>query len=179
MKNITIETTRVTMKSPVGMIDTSDILNAINNRETLEYLSEVPFDYTEDNAISFLTFLTKTEESEMMLQLGIFEKENNEFIGMMSLESINYNSKSCEIGYWFAKKYTGKGIALEAARNIVEFAFDSLKLNTINAYVIKEHIKSISLLERLGFIQKELLINNEENKGVLVDRYLYVISKKR
>ena len=38
-------------------------------------------------------------------------------------------------------------------------------MKSINAFVITEHKKSIALLERLGFIRKELLENDTENKA--------------
>ena len=46
-------------------------------------------------------------------------------------------------------------------------------MKSVNAFVITEHEKSIALLERLGFVRKELLKNDTENKGKEVDRYWY------
>ena len=46
-------------------------------------------------------------------------------------------------------------------------------MKSINAFAITEHKKSIALLEGLGFVRKELLKNNTENKGEEVDRYWY------
>ena len=177
MKDLILETDRIVMKSPVGIININDILKAINDRETLQFLSSAPSDYTEDTANSFLNYLRMADESKSRYELGMFYKESNLFIGMVSLGDINYNENSCELGFWLPKNFTGKGIAYESTKELVEFTFKSLKMNFIYAYVIKEHKKSIVLLDRLGFIQKELLLNNEENKGVMVDRYLYVLEK--
>ncbi|WBW96844.1 GNAT family N-acetyltransferase [Oceanirhabdus sp. W0125-5] len=176
MKNIILETERVVMKSPIGMVDSNDILSAINNKQTLQFLSSAPSEYTLETAESFLDYLKSVEASEHMLELGVFEKETNSFVGMMTIEDINYDNHSCELGYWLSKEYTGKGIAYESAKELIDFVCNSLGMKVIKAYVIKEHRKSISLLEKLGFIQKELLLNNEENKGVMVDRYLYVLN---
>ena len=175
MKDLVIETDRITMKSTAGRVNAKDIVNAIDDRETLEFLSSVPFEYTEDNANDFLAFLRNVEDSKETIQLGMFHKEYGTFIGMVTLENIDYDNHSCELGYWISKRYTGRGMAYEAASKVVQFAFSSLKMRVIKAYVIKEHKKSISLLERLGFQQKQLLLNNEENKGVMVDRYLYTL----
>ena len=45
------------------------------------------------------------------------------------------------------------------------------------AFVIKEHDKSMALLERLGFEKKELRTANEINDGVLVDQYRFLFEK--
>ena len=118
-----------------------------------------------------LDFLSKTEDSEKRLELGAFEKLSGQFIGMITLENIDCNSFSCDLGYWISKPNTGKGLAFEGSTQLIQFAYDKLKIKRIDAFVIKEHIKSIALLERLGFEKMELLLENEENDGVLVDRY--------
>lgn len=177
MRGIVINTERLTLKSPVKIVNSSEVLMAINNTETLKYLSSAPKKYTLENAQSFLDFLSKTEDSEKRLELGAFEKLSGQFIGMITLENIDCNSFSCDLGYWISKPNTGKGLAFEGSTQLIQFAYDKLKIKRIDAFVIKEHIKSIALLERLGFEKMELLLENEENDGVLVDRYKYSFIK--
>lgn len=153
-------------------------MTAINCKETLEFLSSAPKNYSIENAKSFLNFLSKVEDSERTLQLGAFDKESNQFIGMITLENIDFKDSSCELGYWISKPFTGKGIAFEGCKMLIKYAFSKLGMQRIDAFVIKEHIKSIALLERLGFIQIELIILNEENDGALVDRYKYSFDKQ-
>lgn len=177
MKNVVINTDRLILKSPVDLVKPEDILTAINYKETLQYLSSAPKDYSIEHAKSFLKFLSNVEDSERMLELGVFEKSCGRFTGMITLENINYDDLSCELGYWISKPFTGKGIAFEGSKMLIEFAFDTLKMQRIDAFVIKEHLKSIALLERLEFKQIDLLIDNEKNDGVLVDRYKYSLAK--
>lgn len=46
-------------------------------------------------------------------------------------------------------------------------------MERIFAFVICEHIKSISLLSRLGFKKVKFLPQDTENKGKPVDRYMF------
>ena len=64
----------------------------------------------------------------------------------------------------------------ECANALVQYAINELGMKYINAFVVTEHKKSIALLERLGFIRRELLQNDTENKGIVVDRYWYQLS---
>ena len=64
-----------------------------------------------------------------------------------------------------------KDVILKSER--VEMKKDELQMKSVNAFVITEHEKSITLLERLGFVRKELLEKDTENKGKEVDRYWY------
>lgn len=177
MKQVILETERLILKSPLNVVTPMDIVNAIDHEETKKYLSSVPSIYTEETAKSFLGYLTAVKDSQETIQLGIFEKISERFIGMVTLESINHKDSSCELGYWISKDFTGKGLAFEAAYKMLEYAVKDLGIKTVKAYVIKEHEKSIGLLKRLGFKEKELLVNNVENKGQLVDRFLYVLNK--
>lgn len=178
MRNVILNSERLILKSPIGNVNPEEILAAINYKETLQFLSLAPKNYSIENAKSFLDFISKVEDSERTLQLGVFKREDEQFIGMITLENIDHEDSSCELGYWISKPFTGKGIAFEGCRVLIEYAFSKLCMQRIEAFVIKEHIKSISLLERLGFNQIELLIDNEENDGVLVDRYKYSLDKR-
>ena len=77
------------------------------------------------------------------------------------------------MGYWLNKEYVGKGYMTECVKTILKYAKNELQMKSVNAFVITEHEKSIALLERLGFVRKELLKNDTENKGKEVDRYWY------
>ena len=130
-------------------------------------------EYTEENALDFMGFLKYTETSDEELELGIFDTKTNNFIGMCTLENISREYSVCELGYWLDKKYVGKGYMTECVKAIIQYARNELHMKSINAFVIVEHQKSIALLERLGFVRKELLKNDTENKGKEVDRYWY------
>ena len=174
MDNVILKTERTEMKFPLPFITSEMIVKAINDKETIVFMDAVPaMEYTEENARSFMEFLNDTRESDEELELGIFESETNQFIGMCTLENINREYSVCELGYWLEKSYVGKGYMTECVKAIIQYAKDELHMKSINAFVITEHKKSIALLERLGFIRKELLENDTENKGEEVDRYWY------
>lgn len=179
MKDVIIESERLVLKSPLNIINAEQLLKTINHTETLQYLAAAPKNYTIDSAKRFLSYLNKKIESPNSLELGAFIKSNNEYIGMITLVNINMNEHVCELGYWISKPFTGKGLAIEGCQKLIQYAFNDLKIKRIDAFVIRENMKSISLLERLGFKQIELLINNTENDGVLVDRYKYSLEKQR
>ena len=108
-------------------------------------------DYMIEHAESFLSFLNTVQDSKSTYQLGVFRKGTSKFIGMVTLENIDYKSKSCELGYWLSYKYTGRGLAFEATTELMKFAIDELTIKHFDAYVVTENIDSIKLLEKLGF----------------------------
>ena len=177
MNNVVLKTDRTEMRFPLPFITPQMIVEAIGDVDTIEFMDAVPsMNYTEENAERFMDFLKYTAESEEELELGIFDSETNKFIGMCTLENINREYCVCELGYWLSKAYVGKGYMTECVKAIIQYAKKELQMKSVNAFVITEHKKSIALLERLGFVRKELLLKDTENKGKKVDRYWYKLN---
>lgn len=174
MNNVILKTERMELKFPLPFITPQIVVEAIGDKETVEFMDAVPtMEYTEEDAINFMNYLKYTEKSDEDLELGIFDMKTRKFIGMCTLENINRENCVCELGYWLEKSYVGNGYMTECAKAVIQYAKNELNMKALNAFVITEHLKSIALLERLGFIRKELLKNDTENKGKVVDRYWY------
>lgn len=179
MNNVVLKTERTEMRFPLPFVTPKIIVEAIDDEDTIKFIDAVPsMKYTEENAVSFMDFLRYTAKSGEELELGIFDAATNKFIGMCTLENINREYCVCELGYWLSKAYVGKGYMTECVKAIIQYAKNELQMKSVNAFVITEHKKSIALLERLGFVRKELLPNDTENKGKVVDRYWYKLHLK-
>ena len=55
------------------------------------------------------------------------------------------------MGYDLKPTFQGKGIMSEALNSIVEYGFNELKLERIEAFTNKQNEHSVKLLERNGF----------------------------
>lgn len=56
-----------------------------------------------------------------------------------------------DLGFAFLPAYRGQGFALEAARGVLGFVRDELKLKRLAAIVNPDNTSSVKLLEKLGF----------------------------
>ena len=105
------------------------------------------------------------EESELMLQsilaqyrkhqlgrLAIIRKEDNQFIGWagIKLEENVRDFAYYDLGYRLKKQFWGQGIATEAAKALLEYGFQNLKLETINAAAEEDHTASNKVLNKIG-----------------------------
>ncbi len=80
----------------------------------------------------------------------VVHKEDNCIIGFTGLKYIP-DMDVVDLGYRFARKYWGQGIATEASIAALDFGFNELELEKIVAYIIPENIGSQKVLEKLGF----------------------------
>lgn len=65
-------------------------------------------------------------------------------------EDQSYTTLELEIGYALASSKRGQGYALEAARALVEYAFDELQVRRVFATTNRSNSASMHLMRRLG-----------------------------
>lgn len=107
---------------------------------------------------------------------GIFDNVTQQLVGQISLFSIKrlpYSSGF--IGYSIDEQFIGRGLATEAVQLAVEFAFSTVKLHRVEAYVSPKNSGSIRVLEKGQFVQEGLLRKFLFINGVWEDHYLYAL----
>jgi ribosomal-protein-alanine N-acetyltransferase len=82
------------------------------------------------------------------------------------------------LGYWLDEAHGGRGVATEAVRQAVDFAFGPGALHRVQAAVIPRNAPSLRLLEKLGFreegyAQRYLCIN-----GIWEDHRLFAVTRE-
>ncbi|MBW9208881.1 GNAT family N-acetyltransferase [Mumia sp. zg.B21] len=78
--------------------------------------------------------------------------EGSRLVGRVSLNGIVRGPfRSCSLGYWIARPYSGRGLATQAAARAVEIAFDPLGLHRVDAFAREENAASCRVLEKNGF----------------------------
>lgn len=81
-------------------------------------------------------------------------KSTGDFTGFVGLNIPHYElpfSPCVEIGWRLSKEFWGKGIAVEAARAALKYAFSKLDQDEIVSFTTVDNRKSRSVMEKLGF----------------------------
>ena len=110
-------------------------------------------------------------------QFAIIKKDQNKLIGDMGVHFLDSDKKQVELGCTLDKNYQGKGYATEALKKMINYLFNDLEKRRIVTSIDPRNIKSIGLVERLGFrkeahFRESLLINGE-----WVDDLVYAMLK--
>ena len=111
---------------------------------------------------------------------AIVLKENQKAIGSIGIEELSEeldkdldNLLGRELGYVLNKDYWNKGIMTEAVSKVVDYCFNTLKLNFLMASYFNHNIASKKVLENLNFkFYKDIIIetryNNIKEKSTLM-----------
>jgi RimJ/RimL family protein N-acetyltransferase len=104
---------------------------------------------------------------------AVADLASDRFIGTAALVSLSGPMHRAELGYSLLTARQGQGLATEAVRVALDFGFDVLGLERIEADVDPRNLPSCRLAERLGFQREGLLRNRWRVGGEFADSVLY------
>ncbi|WP_395046673.1 GNAT family N-acetyltransferase [Flavobacterium sp.] len=94
----------------------------------------------------------------------IYNKETKQNIGSICYWNFNFETNTAEMGYELTPEFQGKGFMQEALSKVINFGFNRLNLQIIEAFTDKNNKPSINALLKYNFIQNaEFELNNEKN----------------
>lgn len=97
-------------------------------------------------------------------------------IGRLSFFNFAYGGMmSCSLGYHLDQKMTGKGYMTEAIKASCQMLVDILHLHRIEAFILPENEKSLSLISRCGFKKEGIRYSYMHINGAWRDHVSYYI----
>ena len=134
----------------IDLKDTADIFTIYGDPQALEYWGHEP--YTDpQQAADMITDRIKWWDSGDSICFVIEERASGRAIGTISLFSIHESSRRAEIGYILNRDYWRQGLANEGVSAAIDYAFNQLNLNRLEADIDPENSASAALLSKLGF----------------------------
>lgn len=85
--------------------------------------------------------------------------------------------RNAELGYWVARPYWGRGIATEAVRCAVRYAFETFPLDRVFARPFGSNTASQRVLEKTGFILEARLKGTIVKNGRVEDELIYAVRR--
>ena len=159
----------------------------------------VPFSIMNSDACMMKYFqksLTRMESDVLAEKIQSFIEENDwglwvvelksthEFIGFVGLNKPKPNLPPwpcVEIGWRLAKNHWGRGYATEAAKQALNYAFNTLVLNEVVAFTIRHNRGSLAIMNHLGMTNTGLNIlhSDIDPSSFLCEHVLYKITKSQ
>jgi len=110
-----------------------------------------------------------------LLNLAVVRATGGPVIGDLMLRYISATHRQAEVGYIFHPDAQGQGFATEAARAVVDLAFQGLGVHRVFGQIDGRNIASARVLERLGMHSEAHLVENEWVKGEWTDEVIYAV----
>ncbi|MCI0730272.1 MAG: GNAT family N-acetyltransferase [Chloroflexi bacterium] len=111
----------------------------------------------------------------LKFQLALILKQEDRLIGNCGIRVNDPGLREANIGYEVDSRYWGHGYATEAARAILRFGFEELRMRRIWSYCLADNVGSARVLEKIGMRQEGRLREKEFVKGQWHDHLLYAL----
>lgn len=157
--------------------DVDDLFALQSNAHILRYWDSPP--WTErSRAEKFIASCRRMEQEGTGARLAVDRVSDGAFIGWCTLSSWNPDFRSASLGYCYDHAAWGQGYATEAARALLDWAFDTLDLNRVQAEADTRNTASARVLEKLGFLREGTLREDCVVNGDVSDSWVYGLLRR-
>ena len=146
-----LRTERLTLRQLV-IDDEQEIFTLRSDSEINKYLDR-QVSNTIDDARNFINKVNENINKNDSLYWAITLSDKNILVGTICLFSFSDENDKCEIGYELLTNFQGQGIMKEAVEKVIDYAFNTIKVQKIEAFFHKDNLSSIRLLNKFSFKQ--------------------------
>jgi [ribosomal protein S5]-alanine N-acetyltransferase len=172
----TLHTARLRLR-PFNDADASGLFALHSNAYVLRYWDAPPWS-DRARAERFIAACRQMADDGTGARLALDRVSDGAFIGWSSLTRWNPDFRSASLGYCLDDAAWGHGYATEAARAVLQWAFDSLHLNRVQAETDTRNGASARVLEKLGFVREGTLREDCVVNGEVSDSWVFGLIRR-
>lgn len=165
--DLTLETKRLLLR-PLELSDAEAFFAMDNNPNVHKYLWQQPTQEVSE-IIKVIEMVQKQYEDNGIGRFATILKETGEFIGWTGIKFVNDhvengNTNFYDYGYRLDEKFWNEGYATEASLVWLEYGFNQMKIEKMNAYTHAENLASNHILQKVGF---QFMEDYPDKEGVI------------
>ena len=144
----TLQTSHLTLRKMM-VSDAMDMFAYAQNEEVTKYLTwkaHTDVMYTRE----YLQYIGTHYAIGDFFDWAVVLTEEDRMIGTCGFTRFDYANNIGEVGYVLNPEYWGRGIAVEAVREVMRFGFETLQLHRIEAKFIEGNTASLRVMEKTG-----------------------------
>ncbi|MFK5959708.1 MAG: GNAT family protein [Lutibacter sp.] len=159
-------------------------------KRTKELINEM-LTYSKEEQMLFFGFSTKEQLTYKLKRIeealskenvnyqifDLVEKKNKIVIGSCGFHNWIKNHERSEIGYEIHKQYQNQGYMSEAIKKVINYGFQEMNLNRIEALIDPMNENSIRIVTKNGFKQEGILRGHYKNNNEFENSIMYSLLK--
>jgi RimJ/RimL family protein N-acetyltransferase len=167
----TLRTARLRLR-PFSDADADALFALHSNAHVLRYWDAPPWSEPA-RAERFIETCRRLADEGSGVRPAIDRASAGAFIGWCSLTRWNPEHRSATLGYCLDDAAWGHGYATEAVGALLQWAFDTLDLNRVQAETDTRNAASARVLEKLGFVREGTLREDCIVNGDVSDTWVF------
>lgn len=129
--------------------DAARIVELAGDYEVSKMTLNIPYPYPPEGAINFIRGSMEAWGKGERFAFAMVQKKTDTFMGVIGFRP-NQQHFRAEVGYWIGVPYWGNGYTTEALHRVIQFGFETLKLNRIQASYRTDNPASGRVMEKAG-----------------------------
>ncbi|MEV8533176.1 GNAT family protein [Streptomyces sp. NPDC051211] len=172
----TLHTARLRLR-PFTDIDADPLFALHSSTYVMRYWDSPP--WTERaRAERFIAMCRKMADEGTGARVAIDRASDGAFVGWCVLTGWNPDYRSASLGYCLDDAMWGHGYATEAAHALLQWAFDTLDLNRVQAETDTRNVASARVLEKIGFVREGTLREDCVVNGEVSDSWVFGLLRR-
>lgn len=171
----TLRTERLILRK-MERYDLDDVFEYASDPLVSKYLLWYPH---EDKRLTkeYLKLVERNYKKKNFFDWGVSLAESGKLIGTCGFSAFNIINNSAEIGYVLGSGYWGNGYAKEAVDAVLNFGFNVLLLNRIEAKIMSDNYASKVVAKKCGMRFEGVNVESIYAKGRYIDVDVFAITK--
>ena len=171
-----LETERLILRR-LNSLDVNEIFALRSNPEIMQFIPR-PLIKTKEEALDFIATMDENINNNIVINWAITTKDDPKLIGMIGFYRMKPENYRAEVGYILSAEFHGQGIITEALERVIQFGFEKMKLNSIEAVIDPGNYGSEKVLLKNNFIKEGHFKEHTFFEGKFLDSVFYSLLKK-
>ena len=164
---------------PLERRDTAAVYDAIieSQAEVGRWMDWCREDYSLEDTVAWIEAALEGRDDGSAYQFGIFDPEGR-CLGACGLSGIDREARYANLGYWVRSQAAGRGLAAEAARRVIDWAFTYTDIERIEIIAAVENRRSQRVAEKVGAVREGVLRSRLCVMDEFQDAVMYSVVRK-
>ncbi len=166
-----LTTSRLLLRQ-ITIADVDDLFLMRSDKETMRFIPR-PVATEKKDVTELIERVDLGIQKNESINWAIALKESNQLIGTIGFVRSKPEHHRAEVGYMIQKEHQGKGYTFEALEKIIDYGFNEMNLNSIEAVIDPKNSASEKLLQKTKFIKEAHFKEHELWEGKYLDSFVY------
>jgi RimJ/RimL family protein N-acetyltransferase len=153
--------------------DAPSLLASVGTAEVTRLISPPP--PTVEGFEKFIAWTHRQREAGKSLAFAVVLRDSDTVIGLFQVRSLQPTFDIAEWGFALGSEFWGKGIFMDAAQLVLDFAFDVVGVHRLEARAAMKNGRGNGALQKLGAVQEAVLRGSFLRDGVYLDQGFWTI----
>lgn len=159
---------------PFTLADAPAVQHIAGHIEVHQTTQYIPHPYPDGLAESWIESLAPAYDQGLQMICGIEVRREKLLIGSIGLD-FHKEHENASLGYWMHPGYWNQGYCTEAAKGMVAFGFNVLKLHRIHAKHLVRNPASGRVMQKIGMRHEGVERESTKIRGVFESMVNYAV----